>query len=293
VGTDRPVDPNAPGEGTERDAGAQRDMATDQDPARDDRNQDMARDPGMARDVATDREYGRGDRDLDTDVAERDREREWIDRERRDRDARRMGRYDDDTRVVQTAAPAPVTTPMHDLVRWGPIWAGVIVAMAVFLVLQLLLFATRAVDLNISPTGGSALPWWTAIAAVVSFFIGGLVAGATAHWKRLNDGLIQGIVMWALATIGLVLVSSVAVGNLTSSLGGSLGAIARLRDQLTSGSSVAGGDITSARHTAAWACVFLGITLVAAAVGALIGAKLWPRRRRLQKDADAMTTIDA
>lgn len=53
----------------------------------------------------------------------------------------------------------------RDMVRWGPLWAGVMVALATYLVLQLTVFA-----LNLYTDDGA---WWSSISALVAFFIGG------------------------------------------------------------------------------------------------------------------------
>jgi hypothetical protein len=189
------------------------------------------------------------------------------------------------TTVVRERELAPaVLAETSDRVRWGPIWAGVVVVVAVFALLQLALFATDAISLDINPTDSDeSFSLWTGLAAIVAFVVGGMVAGATAKWRSLNDGLIQGIVMWSVAVLALLLASSVAFGNLTSSLGGALGELAGLRDALTAGESPDSAAVDDARSVAADACLFLGVTVVASAVGALLGAKLWPRRTDLER----------
>jgi hypothetical protein len=189
------------------------------------------------------------------------------------------------TTVVRERELAPeVLTAPSDRVRWGPIWAGVVVVVAVFALLQLALFATDAISLDINPTDSEeSLSLWTGLAAIVAFLVGGMVAGATAKWRSLNDGLIQGIVMWSVAVLALLLASSVAFGSLTASLGGVLGDLASLRDALTAGESPDSAAVDDARSVAADACLFLGVTVAASAVGALIGAKLWPRRDDMER----------
>jgi hypothetical protein len=208
-----------------------------------------------------------------------------------------VSRYEDNDDRWRTTSPrttgdyigeGPVMRLTSDRVRWGPIWAGVVITVAVFVLAQLALFATDAISLDINPGGGTSYPLWTVLAAILAFLVGGLVAGATARWKSLDDGLIQGIVMWAITSVGLLLLSSIALGNLTSSFGGALARLATLRDEITSGSTTLDPNaVDDARTVAAQACLLLGLTLVASAVGALIGARLWPRRRHLAEAATA------
>ena len=133
---------------------------------------------------------------------------------------------------VLLRADEPVAS---DRVRWGPIWAGFVVAVAVFGLLQLALFAVDITDLDLNPQNDltRSTTFWTIAAAGVGFFIGGLVAGATAKWRHLTDGLVQGVVLWALITVALGAASGFAVGNLATSVGGILGRLAVLRDSLT------------------------------------------------------------
>ena len=55
---------------------------------------------------------------------------------------------DVDTRRSQDGrtAESTGTSRLQDRVHWGPVWAGVLVALPVYLVLQLLFFALSIVD---------------------------------------------------------------------------------------------------------------------------------------------------
>jgi cation transport ATPase len=212
-------------------------------------------------------------------------------------------RYDDDRewregvreeRLVYETPGMERAAPLHqppDRVRWGPIWAGVVVAIATFVLLQLALFATDAINLNIDPTGGTDASYeiWTALAAIVAFFLGGLTAGAAAKWRSLDDGALQGVVMWALAIVGLIIFSTLAVGNLAGALGLTTQQIADLPGQLQE-TAAADATLQDAQDVAAQAVLFLGLTVLAAVGGALAGAKLWPTRRHLAEQADAVGT---
>ena len=162
--------------------------------------------------------------------------------------------------------------PRLDRIRWSSIWAGLAVALALYLFLQLALVATGVVDLS---AGTASDAWWSAGAAVVAFLVGGMVAGATAVWRDADDGLLHGIVMWAVGLVVLIALAAfgggIALGSFDTS---------SVFDQFTNATNVdavtASGD---AEEAASWAIIGLTSALVASALGATIGSKMWPRRR--------------
>lgn len=164
-----------------------------------------------------------------------------------------------------------VAEPRLDRIRWSSIWAGLAVALALYLFLQLALVATGTVDLS---EGTSSDAWWSAGAAVVAFLIGGIVAGATAVWRDADDGLLHGIVMWAVGLVALIALAAfgggIALGSFDTS---------SVFDQFTNASVDAAAASGDAEEAAGWAIIGLTSALVASALGATIGSKMWPRRR--------------
>lgn len=170
----------------------------------------------------------------------------------------------------------------RDMVRWGPLWAGVMIALATYLVLQLAVFAA-----NLYSDEGA---WWSSISALIAFFIGGLVTGATALWHGAGQGAVNGAVMWAFATVGLLLLAVLGGGTLAgpvSTVAADLGAIQDLNlrnpptDQVTQA-------LQGARDAAGWALLGLGLSFVASVAGGVAGAKIWPGR-----DTPGTTNRDA
>ena len=173
---------------------------------------------------------------------------------------------DDDRVTVRTETVGP----RMDRIRWASIWAGLAVALALYLFLQLALVATGVVDLS---QGNASDVWWSAGAAVVAFLVGGMVAGATAVWRDADDGLLHGIVMWAVGLVVLIALAAfgggIALGSFDTS---------NVFDQFTNANVdvvAASGD---AEEAAGWAIIGLTSALVASALGATIGSKMWPRR---------------
>lgn len=160
----------------------------------------------------------------------------------------------------------------RDMVRWGPLWAGVMMALATYLVLQLAVFA-----LDLYSDEGA---WWSSVSALIAFFIGGLVVGATALWHSAGQGAVNGAVMWAFATVGLLLLAVLGGGTLAgpvSTVAADLGAIQDLNLQNPPADQV-NQALQGARDAAGWALLGLGLSFIASVVGGVAGAKIWPRR---------------
>lgn len=198
-----------------------------------------------------------------------------------------------DAEIVDVAAPAHSRRAEHhgeefvaprDRVRWGPLWAGVMITLATFLVAQLAIFAAGLF------AGGDAGTWLTAAAGLAAFFLGGLVVGATSLWHKASDGLLNGIIMWAFATVGLLVLALIGGGTLlgpVSTVAADLVQIQNVNLQNVPAEQVTQA-LSGARDAATWALLGLTLALVASAIGGMAGAKIWPRR-----DTPGTTTRDA
>lgn len=156
----------------------------------------------------------------------------------------------------------------RDLVRWGPIWAGLLVALAVQLLLGAvgLAVALRAYDPSVANYGervSSTLGIWSAISALIALFIGGYVAGRMAAVSGFKNGFAQGSIVWAL---------SLVVGTILSALGaaGFLGAALNIQPLLRQGIQLSGPEamnLIRATSSGAWWFVIGSILAWAAAAG--------------------------
>src|SRR3954447_16654995 len=118
-------------------------------------------------------------------------------------------------------ADTPARDRLQDRLHWGPVWAGVVVALPVYLVLQLLFFALSIIDLGVNGDGQSTITSIvSAVLALIAFFVGGLMAGSTAASRDSDEGLLHGVLTWAVgivAILGLALLGAGAVlGNLST-----------------------------------------------------------------------------
>lgn len=186
-----------------------------------------------------------------------------------------------------------VATNPLDRVRWGPIWAGLLTALFVLLVLGLFGVAIGLTTINAGAAATSGLPatagqysaTWAGISAIIAFLIGGYVAGRTAAvhergWAALNGALVfllaLPIILW-LATQGL----GAIIGNtngIASGLGINLGQLGSAVHNPTPGQAT---QAASAVKTTAWGTLIgLIVGLVASALGGTIGARRAPRLSR-------------
>ena len=163
-----------------------------------------------------------------------------------------------------------------DRVRWGPIWIGAVVAVAMYLLLELVLLAVELLDRDGAATG--RLPdgrVWSLVAAAVAFFLGGGIAAVTLVSRETGDGLLHSIGVWALGIAAFVVLAVLGSGF---ALGTVRYAVERLDGvEQASPTDTAADDFEEAAGMAALA---FGVTLVAAGVGGVLGAKLWPRQSR-------------
>ena len=109
------------------------------------------------------------------------------------------------TRTMDLATMPAVGSPSPQRIRWGAVFAGVVLAMALLALLTTLWFALAfnshvdAIRVN--------LEWYVGITAVGALFVGGLLAGWLSGVRGAGSGLFNGITMW-----GLILIVALAIG---------------------------------------------------------------------------------
>lgn len=113
-------------------------------------------------------------------------------------------------------------------ISWGGIFAGVAVT-----AISQLLFSLLGLGIGLStinPTGDGAPVmglsigagiWWV-VSSLISLFIGGWVAGRMAGMPRAFDGVLHGVLTWAIATFLLIYFLGTAMGSL---FGGALNVV--------------------------------------------------------------------
>lgn len=93
--------------------------------------------------------------------------------------------------------------PMFSAIRWGAVIAGVAVGVSVQLILSLLGVATglSSTDVAQGESVGSGPLLWAGVSMLIAAFIGGYVSARMSGLKRKADGLLHGVVAWAVTTL--------------------------------------------------------------------------------------------
>lgn len=165
--------------------------------------------------------------------------------------------------------------------RGGPVLGGFVIGFATWIMLELALFALDlgALAAQVVPDADSSTWWWSGLAAVIGFFVGGLVAGAALPYRRVDDGILNGIAMWAVTLVALIVMSAIGAGIGFGVVG----------DLLATSSTLAGADaaaINDAQTAAAASLLALAVTLAAAAIGGALGVKMWPMNHERDSSID-------
>lgn len=178
------------------------------------------------------------------------------------------------------AAPAVVVAQnerRRDLIRWGPILAGLVVAIAS---LTLLTVLGVAIGLTADPVIagefdlGVASTVWGFAAAALSFLAGGLVAGA-ASTRTPGAGVVNGMMVGVAAIAALTVAAAMGIGNLLGAGAANLAQIAEIAPAFETDEAVEFAQAqTDDARVAAWgAFVVLVGALILAAVGGLLGSR--------------------
>jgi len=150
-------------------------------------------------------------------------------------------------------------------IRWGAIFGGGVLALALLALLSTLWFAlsygsgVSAVRDNIA--------WYIGISAVGCLFVGGLLAGRLSGVPGAGTGVIHGLVIWALLLIAIVSIGVPSVLNLFN--------VGRIAD----GVGTNGGLVVQGVDGALWASFWsILVAFAAASVGGALGGAMTPSR---------------
>ena len=153
--------------------------------------------------------------------------------DRRESRDRRASASDRDILEIRRGELAGSPTPARG-VSWSSIFAGVTVAIAVQLLLNLLGIGVGSATINPQqgqqPGQGLAVgaAIWFVLSSVIALFVGGWIAGRLAGTPNKKDGALHGFVTWALASLVLFYLLSTAVGGLVGGAASVLGQTASL-----------------------------------------------------------------
>ncbi|MGB3138270.1 MAG: hypothetical protein WBG38_08450 [Nodosilinea sp.] len=136
-------------------------------------------------------------------------------------------------RVTETAVSVPVAE-YHDLVRWGPIFAGLVVSIATQLVLTGLGAAvgfTTLANVN-NPSNdaggvGTAVGIWSIVSLLIALFIGGWVTSRACGPMNRKTAMLNGAILWATTL-------AVSAWLLSTGVAGAFGLVAQGADAVIS-----------------------------------------------------------
>ena len=141
--------------------------------------------------------------------------------------------------TADAVVPDDQRTFVRNRASWGAIFAGVVAAMVVQLLLNILGLGIGASSLDAANTGdnpsasGFSLTagiWWT-VSGIIASFVGGVVAGRLCGTSDNNTAHWHGFVSWCVATLLIFYLLTSAVGGIIggafSALGNTVGAAGR------------------------------------------------------------------
>jgi hypothetical protein len=108
--------------------------------------------------------------------------------------------------------------PLIPAIRWGAVFAGVAVGVSVQLALTLLGIASglSSTDVSQGETVGMGPLIWAGLSMLIAAFIGGYVAARMTGLKRKVDGVLHGVVAWAVTTLLFAFLATSAGGTMLS-----------------------------------------------------------------------------
>ncbi|MGF1478015.1 MAG: hypothetical protein ACFB4I_00775 [Cyanophyceae cyanobacterium] len=189
-------------------------------------------------------------------------------------------------RSTESAVINPVVD-YHDRVRWGPIFAGIVVAIAAQLILSAL---GAAIGLSVGAGAGTdpgavglGVGIWSVISLLISLFIGGWVTASSCGPMNSKTALLHGLILWAttLAISSWLLASGVsgAFGVVASNAGEVLSQVQQpggvsVPDQPPNVSAAQASNLAGTSAKVAWSFIIGSLLgLAAALVGTSVGKR--------------------
>lgn len=191
--------------------------------------------------------------------------------------------------IVESPATARVYS--HPLVDWGAVIAGTLVAIGIGFTLLLLGVAIGATAMNPWQGASEQGPAWTVggglwvvFSQLFALQVGAFVAARAARWPDHHSGMLQGLVVWALAFTVAAGVMGFGVAGVLAGADGMT--IEETASRAVDAAQIATGEATGAAETlspaqvdavqdatamTAWWAV---LTMVLGAVGAIAGGRL-------------------
>lgn len=181
---------------------------------------------------------------------------------------------------VNIAEPAMMQTPVvdyHDRVRWGPIFAGIVIALSTQLVLSALGVAIGmsmgAADAQADPNAiGLGVGIWSIISLFIALLVGSWIMARTCGPMNKNTALLNGAILWA---------TTLALSSFLLAMGvsGTFGIVMANAGDMTQGGTqnltpAEARNLADNLARAGWSFLFGSLLgLVASLIGSTLGAR--------------------
>jgi len=141
--------------------------------------------------------------------------------------------------AVEAVVPDDHRTHLRNHAAWGAILAGVVAALVVQLLLNVLGVGLGASSVDAMNTGdnpsasgaGLTAAIWIVVSGIVASLVGGITAGRLSGTSDGNTARWHGFLSWCVATLAIFYLLSTAAGGLiggaANALGGTVGAVGR------------------------------------------------------------------
>lgn len=177
----------------------------------------------------------------------------------------------DDDHIEERKGIEDVTLADLEQLRWGPIWAGLLTAIGLFILMTL---PAIALGLQAAPGAeeaqdlGAAAVIVTSVIALIAFFVGGFISTWSAGISDTGRSLVNGFLVWALWLIAGAVLAAVGVGSIA-------GAMGELFGQLEQPAiDVQPAQLIESIQDSSWQTFLaLALTALAATLGGVVGAR--------------------
>jgi hypothetical protein len=177
----------------------------------------------------------------------------------------------------------------RDRIRWGPVIGGLLTALTTFVALSILGAAIGATTLAANGANNAneghydvAAGIWTALSALIAFFLGGYVAAKTTAVGGEGNGWINGMMVFLAALPLIVWLASQGAANLFGAFGNTIYDLRNLVTNTYSDAAARQNAVDNAKNGLWWSLVALIAGIVASGLGGLAGHR---RPREVWNDA--------
>ena len=164
-----------------------------------------------------------------------------------------------------------VTAADLQQLRWGPIFAGLLTAVGIFVLLTL---PAVALGLQAAPGTESIEDMGflailvTSLVALVAFFVGGFVSTWSAGISDTGRSVINGFLVWALWLVAIAFLATFGIGSIAGSMGELFGQVS------VPSPDVEAEQLIEILRSSSWqSFLALALTALAATLGGVVGAR--------------------